>query len=54
MDRALAPVTNHKKGATQQGWEEQKSLIHQLYVKEKRPLRDVMSIMQQEYGFYAT
>ena len=35
-------------------WEAQKETIKELYLTEKRSLRDVTEIMKDRYGFYAT
>jgi hypothetical protein len=35
-------------------WEPFKARIRQLYLDEDRPLKDVMAIMERDYGFKAT
>ncbi|KAI1124018.1 Clr5 domain-containing protein [Nemania abortiva] len=40
--------------AQAEDWDEYRSIITDLYVKQERKMRDVMRIMTEEYGFYAT
>ncbi|KAI1842486.1 hypothetical protein JX266_011381 [Neoarthrinium moseri] len=35
-------------------WEEKRGVITRLYSSENRPLKEVMEIMEREYGFHAT
>ena len=51
---ALAPVTRANGWATKQDWARHQALIKQLYLREKRPLAEVMRFMESQHGFKAT
>jgi hypothetical protein len=38
---------------TDQGWETHKQLLKRLYLKENKPLHEVMAFMEREHGFIA-
>jgi hypothetical protein len=40
--------------ATQQDWDEQRDRIRTLYQERRKPLKNVMTIMEREYLFKAT
>lgn len=49
------PLSRHPRSCYEpQVWEEHKDVIKQLYLDERRPLRDVMTVMAQKHGFQAT
>ena len=37
-----------------EAWEQFKDTIRQLYLEERKPLKEVMNIMADKYGFQAT
>jgi Clr5 domain len=39
---------------SEEDWEPFRARIRQLYLEEDRPLKDVMAIMERDYGFKAT
>ena len=39
---------------SEEDWEPFKARIRQLYLEEDKPLKDVMAIMERDYGFKAT
>jgi len=62
MERALAqsqhaaivPTVSERTGPTAVEWENVKHIVRRLYVEEKRSLRDVATILNQDFGFHAT
>jgi len=42
-----------KRWAEPKDWEEKKSIIEQLYIKEKKNLRKVMGEMEEKHDFWA-
>ncbi|KAI1329946.1 Clr5 domain-containing protein [Xylariaceae sp. FL0255] len=44
----------HPSWATPEDWDAHQGTIRRLYLDEKRPLKDVVVIMESEYGFRAT
>jgi hypothetical protein len=51
---AIAPTLSEKTGPSAAEWETVKPVVRRLYRKEKRPLRDVVVILDKEFGFRAT
>ena len=49
-----APVTERSGWAARQVWARHQALIKQLYLYEKRPLAEVMRLMESQHGFRAT
>lgn len=37
-----------------EAWEGYKSTIHDLYLEQRKPLKEVMTIMAEQYNFQAT
>jgi hypothetical protein len=46
--------SRHPTWATPEDWDAHQETIRRLYLDEKRPLKDVVVIMESEYGFRAT
>ncbi|KAI2639395.1 Clr5 domain-containing protein [Xylaria nigripes] len=46
--------SRHPNWATPEAWDAHQETIRRLYLDEKRPLKDVVVIMESEYGFRAT
>ncbi|KAI3327028.1 hypothetical protein HD806DRAFT_531619 [Xylariaceae sp. AK1471] len=46
--------SRHPNWATPEDWDAHQETIRRLYLDEKRPLKDVVVIMESEYGFRAT
>lgn len=46
--------SRHATWATPEDWDAHQETIRRLYLDEKRPLKDVVVIMESEYGFRAT
>ncbi|KAI0458436.1 Clr5 domain-containing protein [Xylaria acuta] len=44
----------HPNWATPEDWDAHQETIRRLYLDEKRPLKDVVVIMENDYGFRAT
>ncbi|KAI0447243.1 hypothetical protein F4803DRAFT_546458 [Xylaria telfairii] len=44
----------HPNWATPDDWDAHQATIRRLYLDEKRPLKDVVVIMETDYGFRAT
>lgn len=54
---AIVPTVSERAqshGPTTAEWERIKPAVRRLYVVEKRPLRDVVDILDQQHGFRAT
>ncbi|KAI1755767.1 hypothetical protein F4782DRAFT_527127 [Xylaria castorea] len=45
---------HHLDWATPEDWDAHQDTIRRLYLDEKRPLKEVVVIMESEYGFRAT
>ncbi|KAI0188007.1 Clr5 domain-containing protein [Xylaria flabelliformis] len=45
---------SHLDWATPEDWDAHQETIRRLYLDEKRPLKEVVVIMESEYGFRAT
>jgi hypothetical protein len=57
MGQPLQISTRHRNPSqvpTPKGWEAVKDHIYRLYVIENRPLRNVRTILSQDFGFRAT
>ena len=50
----MAPVTNPSGWAAKETWVKHQTLIKQLYLYEKKPLKEVMRIMESQHDFRAT
>jgi hypothetical protein len=49
------PVTrNVRRPTSAQDWEDQRTTFERLYSTERRGLREVMKVMERDYGFLAT
>ncbi|KAI8632802.1 Clr5 domain-containing protein [Xylariaceae sp. FL1651] len=46
--------SRHPDWATPEDWDAHQETIRRLYLDEKRPLKDVVVIMESQYGFRAT
>lgn len=46
--------SRHPNWATPEDWDAHQDTIRRLYLDEKRPLKDVVVIMETQYGFRAT
>jgi len=46
--------SSHPNWATPEEWDAHQETIRRLYLDEKRPLKDVVVIMETHYGFRAT
>ncbi|KAI1434806.1 Clr5 domain-containing protein [Xylaria sp. CBS 124048] len=53
-DYAQEDYSRHPNWATPEDWDAHQETIRRLYLDEKRPLKDVVVIMETEYGFRAT
>ncbi|KAI1823691.1 hypothetical protein F4861DRAFT_310135 [Xylaria intraflava] len=53
-DYAQEDFSKHPNWATPEDWDAHQETIRRLYLDEKRPLKDVVVIMESEYGFRAT
>lgn len=53
-DYAKEDYSRHPNWATPEDWDAHQETIRRLYLDEKRPLKDVVVIMESEYGFRAT
>lgn len=51
---AIVSTISERAGPTAVEWEKVKHIVRRLYVEEKRPLRDVAVILNQDFGFHAT
>lgn len=51
---AIVPTLSEKAGPTPAEWERVKDVVRRLYMEEKRPLRDVVVILERRFGFRAT
>ncbi len=51
---AIVPTLSEKTGPTAAEWEKVKPIVRRLYRDEKRPLRDVVVILDRDFGFRAT
>lgn len=49
-----APITHQSDWAAKEAWAEHQAVIKQLYVYEKKPLPEVMRLMESQHGFRAT
>ena len=49
-----APARESSKWAAKQDWARHQALIKQLYLYEKKPLKEVMRHMEDQHGFRAT
>ena len=45
---------NTRQGPSTDEWAAVKEIIRQLYVNEKRPLKEVRALLEARYGFRAT
>ncbi|EHK19688.1 uncharacterized protein TRIVIDRAFT_58331 [Trichoderma virens Gv29-8] len=52
--RAQAGTRPSREQVPAEAWEQYKSTIRALYLEERKPLKEVMSIMADKYGFQAT
>lgn len=52
--RAQAGTRPSREQVPAEAWEQYKSTIRTLYLEERKPLKEVMSIMSEQYGFQAT
>ncbi|KAH6603285.1 clr5 domain-containing [Trichoderma cornu-damae] len=52
--RAQAGTRPSREQVPAEAWEQYKSTIRTLYLEERKPLKEVMSIMSEKYGFQAT
>lgn len=52
--RAQAGTRPSREQVPAEAWEQYKSTIKTLYLEERKPLKEVMSIMADKYGFQAT
>jgi hypothetical protein len=50
----IVSTVSERAGPTAAEWEKVKHIVRRLYVEEKRPLRDVAVILNQDFGFHAT
>lgn len=50
----ITPVTNPNGWAAKQTWATHQAFIKQLYLDEKKPLAEVMRLMESQHGFRAT
>ena len=50
----MHPKHQVRRPPSAQDWEERREVVQRLYYTEGKPLREVMKIMKDEYGFYAT
>lgn len=48
------PAVNSNGWATKQDWARHQALIKQLYLDEKKPLKEVMRLMRNQHDFKAT
>jgi hypothetical protein len=51
---AIAPTSSEKTGPSATEWERVKPIVRRLYREERRPLRDVVVILDRDFGFRAT
>src|ERR1700722_2573523 len=51
---AIDPMSSEKTGPSATEWERVKPIVRRLYREEKRPLRDVVAILDRDFGFRAT
>ncbi|KAM0259741.1 hypothetical protein ACHAQJ_003177 [Trichoderma viride] len=52
--RAQAGTRPSREQVPAEAWEQYKSTIRALYLEERKPLKEVMNIMSEQYGFQAT
>jgi hypothetical protein len=52
--RAQAGTRPSREQVPAEAWEQYKSTIRTLYLEERKPLKEVMSVMAEQYGFQAT
>jgi hypothetical protein len=50
----LRGLHDSRRDLSAQDWENQRPKIERLYSAEQKKLREVMQIMEKEYGFFAT
>jgi hypothetical protein len=48
------PIHHSHRPSSAQSWEDQRPTFEQLYVTERRKLREVIEIMKRDHGFLAT
>ncbi|KAH8165329.1 hypothetical protein CIB48_g2902 [Xylaria polymorpha] len=53
-DYTQEEYARHPNWATPEDWDAHQATIRRLYLDEKRPLKDVVVIMENDYGFRAT
>ena len=51
---AIAQTISERAGPTAVEWEKVKHIVRRLFVEEKRPLRDVAVILNQDFSFHST
>jgi hypothetical protein len=51
---AIVPTLSERAGPSAEEWERVKPVVRRLYREEKRPLRDVVVILDRDFGFRAT
>ncbi|KAK5995906.1 hypothetical protein PT974_04324 [Cladobotryum mycophilum] len=52
--RAQAGARPSREQVPAEAWEQYKTTIRSLYLEERKPLKEVMSVMAEKYGFQAT